>query len=160
MKPESAGALFLFAALVHNLEESISLPGWAAASGLWENPVSPIAFTIAAGVLSAFFIVAAMAARLRGPQSLAMHVFGGCAVAMLANVIFPHVAASLLLGTYAPGTGTAILLVAPTGLLLLRSLYDHDCINLQRLWRVAAAVTAGLAGSIPVLFWLGTALSR
>ncbi|MBL8300655.1 MAG: HXXEE domain-containing protein [Rhodanobacteraceae bacterium] len=155
MKPERLSILFVAAVLAHNFEEAVWLPGWSESAGGWQTPVSAPAFRLAATAISLLLVAVAALAHVSGPRSRSVHVLAGFAVAMVANVVFPHLIASVALRIYAPGTGTAVFLVAPSGLLLLRALHSRGYIDIKRMYWVAPLVTFLLLLSIPALFWVG-----
>jgi hypothetical protein len=67
-------------------------------------------------------MISAWLATVQGRASLGAYLVTGYALAMLLNVLFPHVVASLALRRYMPGTATAVLLNLPVTIgLLLRA---------------------------------------
>lgn len=86
------------------------------------------------------------------------YLFFGYMVAMLANVLIPHVAVSIAMRRYMPGVATGVLLSLPLlSLMVLLALREGYVSS----WK-AAAYSIGLSGllllSIPALFRLGTFL--
>lgn len=149
--------LFTLGVLAHNAEEAVWLPRWSGAAGQWRAPVSARQFRWAIGVLSALLVMSGIAAFAGGPRSGPAYLFAGYVFAMTANVLVPHVLGSLVMRAYLPGTATAVLLNAPLGGVLLYRMVEEGFVDLGVLVWTAPLVAVGLAGSIPVLFWLAGA---
>ena len=182
----SANALvwfFVIGALVHNAEEALYLPAWsrrlAAEHGCglradekrrlpaWSRrfgplrrPVPPAPFRFAVAVLSLLLVAAAAAATLQGPLSLGAYLFSGYVFAMVANVFVPHLAATIALRRYMPGTATALALDLPLGVLCLRRALSSGFVRPAAFVVAAAAATLVLAASIPALLALGRRIWR
>jgi hypothetical protein len=120
--------LFPIAVTLHNAEEAIWMPGWDAGHpahlrvgppGAAEILTALVVFTVAA------FAVTYMSAR-RGPESVWAYLTFGYIIAMLANVVVPHVPAAIVFRGYAPGVITAVLLNLPLmSYLALRAVRDR-----------------------------------
>jgi hypothetical protein len=149
------GWLFTAGVLLHNAEEAISLPTWAARVVRWPVRVGNGEFRFAALAQSLSLIVLAAAAFLSGAGSIAAYIFSGYVFAMIVNVFAPHVFATVALRQYMPGTATALLLNLPLGVLFLqRALAEGFVVRDDLLW--SAPVTALLILlSIPILFAAG-----
>src|SRR5262245_23718629 len=100
---------FVLAVAIHNLEEALWLPAWSRRAGRWHYPVGAPEFRFAVLVLTAAVVAAALLANNGGKGSIGAYLLSGYALAMLLNVVFPHVLASLIRREYAPGTLTALL---------------------------------------------------
>jgi len=151
--------LFAGAITLHNLEEAIWLPAWSEKAGRWHHEVGAREFRFAVVVLTLLAYVFAWAAVAYGRESFGAYLLSGYALAMLLNVLFPHVAATIIMRRYAPGTLTALFFNLPVTLLLLRQGLQEGYIHLQRLVWAGPLVVAGIMVSIPVLFHLGRRLS-
>jgi Sec-independent protein secretion pathway component TatC len=106
--------LFPVAVTLHNGEEAIWMPGFDARHAA-QLPVQPPAAKIWAALLMltvAAFVVTYLSVR-RGKQSVWAYLTFGYIVAMLANVLVPHVPAALFFHSYAPGVVTAVLINLP-----------------------------------------------
>ena len=158
MKLPTLSALFVGGVLLHNLEEAIWLPDWSQAGGAWHQPVTAAVFGFAVSTLSLLLVILALTSRRSGPQSLSTHVYAGYAFAMVANAFVPHLAASVLTGSYMPGTATALLLNAPLGVWLLVRLHASNHVRFRRMCWVGPLVALGLLSSIPLLFRIGEVL--
>lgn len=124
-----AGMGLLLALAAHNLEEAIAyaamrdrigetlaqhgLRWWFPAPEQFETAL--VALTLAAAV--------AVGWAIRGPSSPGkLALLRGIAVILLVNILAPHVPAAVLLGGYAPGVATALLVNLPVGVATLLAL--------------------------------------
>jgi hypothetical protein len=145
----------VLAVTLHNLEEALSLPTWSRSAGRWHHPVGAREFRFAVAVLTVFAYVAAYLAAVGGKESVGAYLLAGYALAMLLNVFFPHVLATLVMRRYAPGTFTALLLNFPTTVLLLYQGLQEGYVQMHRLAWVGPLVVVGILVAIPVLFAIG-----
>jgi hypothetical protein len=149
--------LFVAAVAAHNAEEAIWLPTWSKTASKWHPPVTAIEFRFATAVLTLLAILAGALAG-RGSESAGAYLVAGYALAMLLNVLFPHLLATLALRRYMPGTATAVLLTMPASAALLWKASAGGYIDAQRFLWTGPATVLGIALSIPLLFWLGRRL--
>lgn len=150
--------LFALAVTLHNIEEAILLPAWSQTAGRWQHPVGAREFRFAVIVLSAAAYGAAYFAMVGGRESVGAYIVVGAALAMLLNVAFPHLLATLVLRRYAPGTGTALLLNLLVTVLLLREAIVEGYIRLHVFAWAGPLVVIVILASIPVLFAIGKRL--
>lgn len=151
--------LFALGVLVHNAEEALLLPQWSASAGRWHPVVAAAEFQFAVAVLSLVVILCAWAASTGGARSLGAYLLTGYALAMVLNVFFPHVLASLWLRTYAPGTATALAFNLPLGgWLVWRAITERFVKPSVFAWSGPLTVIA-IVASVPVLFATGRYLS-
>lgn len=115
--------------LVHNSEEALTYGRYRERSAALLNRLmgvpgvpSEAAFHLALMLVSLLAAVAMVVVIARPAAPLARSVTIALAAVMLVNVAVPHVPAALLLGGYAPGVVTAVLLNLPVALLALRRL--------------------------------------
>lgn len=122
----------------------------------------PAVFRLAVGTLSVALVVVSMLAFVQGPQSAAAYLFFAYAFAMAANAVLPHLAATLVLRRYMPGTATGLLLNLPLGVVLLREGVNEGWVSLTTLLWVAPACAVALLSRFRVLFapWVAKLLSR
>ncbi len=80
--------------------------------------------------------------------SAGSYLLAGYALAMLLNVLFPHVLATIIMRRYAPGTATALLLNLPITVLLLSTAIRASYIQLTPFLWVGPLVTGCLLGAI------------
>lgn len=150
--------LFVLVITLHNLEEALLLPAWSQTAGKWHHPVGAREFRFAVIVLTVLAYVLAGLAAVHGKESVWAYLLAGYALAMLLNVLFPHVIATVVMRRYAPGTLTALLLNLPVTLLLLRQGLQEGYVHFQRFAWTGPLVVAGILAAIPVLFAIGRCL--
>jgi hypothetical protein len=152
--------LFPIVITIHNAEEAIWLPGWSRRAGRWYAPVAPGVFRFAAAVLTVLaFAITWLSAR-SGQQTFWTYLAFGYMAAMLANVLIPHVAATLVMRRYMPGVATAVALNLPVLSLLVVLALKEGYVSGWRAAEYSVGVTGLLVLSIPVLFKLGALLGR
>lgn len=147
--------LFTAGVLAHNLEEAVYLPAWSGTAGRWHAPVGSGEFRFAVCVLSVVLVALAGSAFATGPRSTWAHLFAGYVFAMVANVVVPHVAGTLALRRYVPGTATAVLFNLPLGALFLQQALAQGFVVGSRMVWLGPATALLLLVSIPLLFAVG-----
>ncbi len=153
--PAEAAILLALAATVHNVEEMIWLPGFAHPAALrWD--VSPRAFRFAATTITLAFWAAALG--LVSGVSALEPVVAGFALAVIVNAFLPHLALTIIMRRYHPGTASGLLLVVPAALLYLASVDALERLGDPAFLAWTAAGAAGLAASVPLLLALGRRL--
>lgn len=112
--------LFPIAVTLHNAEEAIWMPGWAAKhlEDVVGRPPGATEIRTALVVLTVAAFVATCLSVRRGPESVWAYLTFGYIIAMLANVFVPHVPAAIVVRGYAPGVVTAVLINLPVMSLL------------------------------------------
>jgi len=148
---------FVVAVTIHNLEEALYLPKWSRAAGRFHHPVGATEFRFAVIILTALAAACAIAASARSVVGL--YLLCGFALAMALNVFVPHVAATIVLRRYMPGTATGLLVVLPVCSLLLRAAFHARLIEAKTFAWSAPLVVIVIVGMIPPLFWIGRNLS-
>jgi hypothetical protein len=144
--------LFVGAVTVHNAEEAIWLPNWSLTAGRWHVPVAEPDFRFAVAALT--LLAYACAALAIAGSMIGDYLICGYALAMALNVFVPHLAATVALKRYAPGTATALLVNLPVmGLVLWQGTAEHRVDLARFAWTGPLTVVAILA-SIPLLFAL------
>jgi hypothetical protein len=112
--------LFLLGFSLHNIEEALWLPQWSKHARKYHKEVSKNEFTFAVIIVTAIGYLLTLQYFIFAPSSsLSRYVYLGFILIMVANVIFPHLIATIILKKYAPGTITGILLNAPIGIYML-----------------------------------------
>jgi hypothetical protein len=148
--------LFALAITFHNAEEAWLLPAWSRTNtGRWHSSVGEGEFRFATVILTILAYLVVGLAVNSGKESVGAYLLAGYALAMLLNVLFPHVLATIFLRRYAPGTATAVLLNLPVTFLLLSTMIQESSIQLKPFLWIGPLVTVCLLGSIPLLFALG-----
>lgn len=147
--------LFVVAVIIHNTEEAICLPAWSKNAGRWHRPVATAVFRFAVLILTILAVLLAVIADVYGEGSLGAYLLCGYALAMLGNVLVPHVIATISLRRYMPGTASAVLFIAPITILLINSALTHGYIQWDTFLWAGPLVVLGIIALIPLLFWLG-----
>lgn len=118
--------LFLLGFSLHNLEEALWLPEWSKHARKYHKEVSKNEFTFAVIIVTAIgYLLTFQYFIFASSYALSKYVYLGFILMMVANVIFPHLIATLVLKKYAPGTITGILLNAPIGIYILIRGINH-----------------------------------
>ncbi|MBD8871958.1 HXXEE domain-containing protein [Rhodanobacter sp. DHB23] len=149
------GWLFALGVVAHNAEEAWLLPSWPGRPRFRWAAVDAGPFRFAAAVLSLAALLAAWLAGVGGAHSVGAYLIAGYAAAMVLNVFLPHLAATVALRAYAPGTATALLFNLPLGgWLVYRSLAEHRVE--PSVFAVSGPLTVlGIAVFGASLLWLG-----
>ncbi|MCG8335952.1 MAG: HXXEE domain-containing protein [Proteobacteria bacterium] len=151
--------LFPVAISFHNLEEAVWLPQWSENAGRWQKRVEAGSFRFAVVVLTLLAYLVSALTVWGGKQSLGAYLLAGYALAMLLNVVMPHLAACVALKKYAPGTGTAIAFNLPVTFLLLRQMILQNYIELSRFYWAGPLTVVVILTLIPLLFAVGRKLT-
>ncbi len=151
--------LFPLVATLHNAEEAIWFPAWTQRAGRWHSPVAPGVFRFAVAVFTVLAFAVTWLSALSGKQALWTYLLFVYMIVMLANVLVPHIAATVAMRRYMPGVVTGVLVNLPVlSLLVVLALREGYVSG----WKAAAfSVVVGGFGllSIPGLFKLGKALN-
>lgn len=150
--------LFALAAAIHNLEEALLVPGWIRRTGFRiEGYGKPeFRFAVMAFTLGGFVLAALAAAGFVAPT----YLLCGLAVAIAINAIVPHLAMTLFMRVYVPGTATGLLLALPAATLLVRAGFEEERIAWSTFWWAAPATALGVVAAIPALLALGRRVAR
>jgi hypothetical protein len=112
--------LFLLGFSLHNIEEALWLPQWSKYARKYQKEVSKNEFTFAVIIVTAIgYLLTFQYFIFASSSALSKYIYLGFILMMVANVIFPHLIATLVLKKYAPGTITGMLLNAPIGIYIL-----------------------------------------
>ena len=144
--------LFPIAVTLHSAEEAFSMPKWVAVHSS-QLPVHPGAARIWRGLLLltlAAFAVTSLSAR-KGKGSLWAYLLFGYAVAMLVNVLLPHIPATLVFGEYTPGVVTAVLMNLPIMSILLFQAVREQWVSGTKAIAYALLVPLAIGVAISVL---------
>lgn len=151
--------LFPVAITLHNLEEAIWLPAWSKQAGKWHRQVSPSAFRFAVAVLTVLAFIVTIWSAKAGPESAGAYLLAGCALAVLLNVLVPHLLATVALRRYMPGLGTAIALNLPVTIMLLRRAFAERYVRFPTFAYFGVLVCLAIVALILVLFAVGEKLT-
>jgi hypothetical protein len=112
--------LFLLGFSLHNIEEALWLPQWSKHARKYHKEVSKNEFAFAVIIVTSIgYLLTFQYFVFSSSYLLSKYVYLGFILMMVANVIFPHLIATMVLKKYAPGTITGILLNAPIGIYIL-----------------------------------------
>ena len=158
MTPAALYWLFALAFTVHNIEEGLFLPVYAADESRLAGRVTPFALRFTLVVLTAaIYGIAALAAA--GNHS-GIQILAGFAAVMVINAMVPHLTLTVAFRRYAPGTGTAIFLMVPLSVLVIVDGLAAGALTGRSLFATAVAVAVTLLVAIPLLFWAGHLAER
>lgn len=147
--------LFPIAFTLHNLEEAIWMPAFSKTAGRLHRPVGTFEFIFALIPITALGWLVTLLFYAAGPLGVPCHLFFAFNLAMLVNVFFPHLAATVALRRYCPGLATGLLLLAPVNSFLLIIGFRHGYFAVPELIVVTAVFAGLVAGAIPLLFRAG-----
>lgn len=152
--------LFPLAITLHNLEEAIWLPGWSHHAGRFHRPVQTGEFRFAVAMITllaylSFFLV------VKFPEAWVWnHLFHGFLGAMIVNTFVPHLASTILLRRYSPGLASGLLLLTPINSIILAQSIMSGRVTLPNLLWSVFAVGLMLVSLIPLLFKIGSSISK
>ena len=149
---------FVVVIAIHNFEEALFLPSWSNAAGRWHKPVNEFEFRFAVVILTLLAALFAVLAVQR--NEIGIYLLCGYALAMALNVFLPHVAATIALRRYAPGTATALLFNLPVCVMLLVAAGREQLISWWTLCWSAPLLTVAIVGLIPILFQVGHSIGQ
>jgi hypothetical protein len=159
MSLSQLGWLFALGVVVHNVEEALLLPAWSARAGRWHIRVGTGEFRFAVAVLSLAVVIVAWLASVGASGSAGAYIMAGYALAMVLNVLVPHLVATVALRTYAPGTATALLLNLPLGSWFIYRSLAEGYVEPAVFAVTGPATVLFIVISIPLLFALGRRLT-
>jgi hypothetical protein len=152
------GWLFSFGVVVHNMEEAWFLPAWSKRPRFRHTEVSAGSFRFAALALSLAALLAAWLASAGGVCSFGAYFITGYALTMVLNALVPHIAACIVLRSYAPGTATALLFNLPLGGWLVHRALAERYVE-PSVFVISAPITIlCIIASIPLLLAVGSKL--
>ena len=146
---KTCALLFVAAITMHNIEEALFLPSWSDPVGI---DVSSSEFIFAVVFLTALAYLSSYFSIRSGKKGFWAYFFTGYALTMFLNVFFPHVLTSILVQEYAPGTGTAVLMVLPTASLVLYKSIQGGFVDRKKFYVIGPIVLLIMAASVPLLF--------
>lgn len=146
---------FCLAITLHNLEEALWLPKWSQLDSSFQNTVTPNEFHFAVLIITALAYLVAFLYMNFSESNIIKWAFIGFIGSMIFNAIFPHLIATLLMKTYAPGLATALLLNIPINTVILFKLHDLKLVTLKEIVLSTAVIGIILLAMIPLLFMFG-----
>ncbi len=147
--------LFLFAIILHNLEEALWLPQWSKYAKKFHKEVAPHEFHFALIIVTAFAVMITSGIVFNPNNKIIKFFYFGLLGLMILNAIFPHLLATLALKRYAPGTITALILNVPINTLIIYHSVNAGVISLNGVMisTIVIGITCFLC--LPLLFKLG-----
>jgi len=139
--------LFLLCFSLHNLEEALWLPAWSRHAERYHKAVGENEFRKAVMAVTAVGYLITFQYFIFQSNEFSKFVYFGFIFMMVVNVVFPHLAAIVVLKRYAPGTLTGLFLNAPVGVYLLNR-------EINSISDLIGIVAAGIAVSIVFLVML------
>lgn len=103
-------------------------------------------------------MIAAWLATVQGRESFGAYLVAGYALAMLLNVLLPHLLATVAMRRYMPGTATAVLLNLPVTIYVLTLGFREGYIEPHTFLIFGPVVVVGIIALILLLFWVGRKL--
>jgi len=158
MSFQSLEWLFPLVITLHNAEEAIWLPNWTKRTERWPVRVTPGAFRFAVAVVTMLVYALTWLSAVTGKQSVWTYLAFGSMAFMLANVLIPHLAATIALRSYMPGVATAVLLNLPALTLLMVLALREGYVSGWKSVAYSLGVAGVLVASVPALFKLGEKL--
>lgn len=118
-----AAALLAGALILHDLEEALGYPVTRPKLvAVWPAAPPPAALWVALAVVTAAGLLAALWAGSGAASGAKVATLRTIAWVLLVNVLVPHVPAAVVLGGYAPGVVTAVLVNVPACVAALKLL--------------------------------------
>lgn len=133
---------FPMSVTLHNPEEALWLPRWSQHAARFHKPVEQDEFLFALTIVTALACLSTFVALAAPSLWLGRQVFFGFLGTMILNAFASHLAAAIVLRTYAPGLLTGLALLVPVNTtILFRAMAEGEL-----LWRQLAATTAAFFG--------------
>jgi hypothetical protein len=112
--------LFLLSFTLHNIEEALWLPEWSKYAGKYHPEVQKNEFHFADFVITIIgYLITFLYLAFGEYSEIIKYLYFGFLLMMCFNALFPHLAATIVLKKYAPGTMTGLLLNLPIGLYII-----------------------------------------
>lgn len=150
--------LFLFALMLHNLEEGLWMPEWMRRNPRYAKTTDRNAFWFALVALTALALLLVFGQAMFPDIQLFDYLILGYAGAMALNALIPHILTTVATRSYSPGLLTGLLLNVPVAVGLIGS----ELARGQAEWHWVAMAIIGMAGfllaSLRGLFSLGSRL--
>jgi cellulose synthase/poly-beta-1,6-N-acetylglucosamine synthase-like glycosyltransferase len=141
--------LFVFAFVIHNIEEAIWLPGWSKHAKKFHKAVNFNEFVFAVLIITILGVLLTFLNSIYNNKIINI-IYLGYVGMMVLNVLFPHLVATIALRRYAPGLITAIVLNAPIGIyIIFESMKKIEFINIIT---STALISIIIVFALPILF--------
>ena len=149
--------LFIFAFVIHNIEEAIWLPSWSKHAKKFHKAVGFNEFVFAVLIITILGVLLTFLNSIYD-NKIMNSLYLGYVGMMVLNAIFPHLVATIVLRRYAPGLITAITLNVPIGsYILYESMKELEFINIII---STVLISVIIVVSLPVLFKLSKCINK
>lgn len=155
MEDKSIYLLFILAISIHNIEEALWLPAWSKYAQRFHKHIEKHEFHFAVLIVTVMALLATSAFIVFPNVKIISEIYFGFLGAMMFNVIFPHLAATLYLRRYAPGLLSGVLLILPINGLILAQALNTGMINLYEIIVSTSVVGVMILLGLPLLFRMG-----
>lgn len=142
MNTSSIYLLFIFAITLHNIEEALWLPEWSKHVQKFGKQVSRDEFCFAVLIITMLAYLATGLFMIFPQILILKYFFFGFIGSMIVNVIFPHLASSIMLKKYCPGLITGIFLIIPFNSLIMVFSLNNKIINSSEI--IISTVVVGI----------------
>ena len=160
MQSVSLWLFFPIAITLHNLEEAIWLPAWTKHAKQFHKPVEANVFYFAVIFVTILAYLSTFLAVAFPSSWFWKYVFHGFLGAMILNIIFPHLASTIILRKYSPGLVTGLFLLIPINSIILYQSVTLGQIKLADLIFSILVVSIALLSLLPLFFKIGEFLVK
>lgn len=147
--------LFPIAVTIHNIEEAIWLPAWSKSAAKFHQPMDKAVFRFAVIVITVMAYLVTALYILIPENPIVQCCFVGFVGSMIINAFFPHLAATVYLKKYCPGTVTGLLLILPSNLFILSRVINDGTTGIIQILLSTLIMGGLLLVSLPLLFKAG-----
>lgn len=154
MEDKTVYILFIFAIVLHNLEEALWLSPWSNQVLKKRKPICKHEFLFAVLMVTVLAVLATSAFIMFPYINIFKYIYFGFLAAMIINVFVPHLVTTIIFRKYAPGLITGLLLILPINGLIISRALNLGTINLVELISSTIVVGGILLISLPLLFKL------
>jgi drug/metabolite transporter (DMT)-like permease len=151
--------IFPLAITLHNIEEALWLPQWSRFAKRYHKPVDRNEFYFALICVTLMAYLVSFLLLFFGEIDILRYAYFGFVGAMILNVLFPHLIATIVLKRYTPGVITGILMNVPCFSLLIAYGIKEEIIAPYEVIISTVIVGGLLLVSLPLLFKLGKRLT-
>ena len=152
--------IFPIAITLHNIEEALWLPKWSLNAKRYHKPVNKNEFLIAALIITVLAYMISFLFMFFRSCLIIKYLYFGFVGAMIINVIFPHLIATIALKKYCPGLITGLFINLPFFSLLIIHGIINNIISLKEIILSTTGVSIILIMILPVLFKMGNKLLK
>ncbi len=160
MEDKSIYVLFVFAILIHNIEEALWLPGWSSQVRPKDKVIDKSEFYFAVLIITVLAVLVTSAFIIFPFVNLIKYSYFGFLAAMIINVFAPHLITTISFRKYTPGLITGVLLICPiNGYIIFRALLV-GILSWEELIFSTLVVGGMLLLSLPLLFKMSKIIKK